>query len=388
MNESSRDLIRQNQLVETLIAPQPVVIGLEGGPCSGKTTLAEEVCSRSEADGRAVVVIPEAATIHISRLAALGKTMPEVIANRPAFLQLQRDILGTIIDNISRAKLGAAGTDTIILVDRPDVGGYITSEEYKTVLEDVGQTMPPIHSLVDKLIFLPSVATESPERYAALQGTNTARYETSAEVAAAVGAANLRAIKTHPELYVAWGGSFPDKVRSLAAMILSPEIEGEIKQAVPNEAAETFLGESSNKGNLLNTMEITQSYYKSRFSNYRLRTSRGDDGFVHRYFTVKQGEGVFRNELQRSLDENQYQLLARGQRVGRVLHKLRHVILDDEDVVGKRRLWFADKYTGPYLSEWHFETGVDTRAEAQALQVAYAGTRRAVIESAKALIFK
>jgi hypothetical protein len=380
---------KQRELLEELMAPQPVVIGLEGGPCSGKTTLTNEIAAQAERLDRPFVALPEAATHHIEKVMAEGKTIPELAAHdRPGYLEFQRDVLRTIVTNIERAKTVHAGTNAILLIDRPDIGAYVTPDEYRQVLDELGYAKAPIHALVDKLVFLPSVASEQPALYADLRTTNRARYETSADEAAAVCAANLRAVQTHPELEVAWGGEFTEKIKHLAAMVLQPELEGEIKQGVPNADAEAFIRKAIQNGNLLNILTIGQSYHDLGGQEFRLRQSSGDDGGMHYYLTIKTGEGAFRHELQRALAEDEYELLQRAKRIGNALLKLRHVVLDDADESGRRRLWFADRYIEPELPEWHFETEVKDDTELEELTARYGTARRRVTESAKALIFK
>lgn len=380
---------RQQELLEELMAPRPIVIGLEGGPCSGKTTLTNEIALQAEVLDRPFAALPEAATHHIEKIMAAGKTIPDLaVYDRRGYLEFQKDVLGTIIGNIERAKTVHAGTDAILLIDRPDIGAYVTAEEYGQVLGQLGHAQVPIHTLVDRLIFLPSVASEQPELYAELRGGNAARYETSAEEAAAVCAANLAAVRTHPELEIAWGGEFSEKIRHLAALVLQPELEGEIKQGVPNGEAEAFIRDAEARGNLINTLAMTQSYHELGGQEFRLRRSKGEDGSLHYFFTVKTGEGAFRHELQRGLSEEEYELLRRAKRIGNALLKLRHVVLDDADETGRRRLWFADRYTQPELPDWHFETEVKDEAELQMLTARYRATRYRVVESAKALIFK
>jgi thymidylate kinase len=381
-NTDVRDLLEQLQ------APQSVVIGLEGGPCSGKTTLCNLLAEQAGELGRPFAALPEAATVHIEQLMARGETVPGLAQyNRPAYLQFQQDIVRTVAGNIQRAKAAFAGTDAVILVDRPDIGAYITRDEYRQVLDEVGLDQPPLHGLIDKLIYLPSVASEEPARYALLRGNNEARYETTAESAAAVCAANLQAVRMHPELHMEWGGDFQQKIRRLAAFILQPELEKEMKQAVPDQVAREFVAAAERDGRLLNVLDITQQYHQLNGQEFRLRTTTDPDGLLHRYFTVKSGEGITRRELQRSLTAEQHELLAHTPQLGNTLYKRRHVVLDEADAAGRRRLWFADEYTQPSLPDWHFETDIEDEAEVSELTVLYGATRRLVNSSAKALIF-
>lgn len=135
-------------------------------------------------------------------------------------------------------------------------------------------------------------------------------------------------------------------------------------------------------------MAIEQSYHRARDQEFRLRRSVGDDGLPYWHFTIKTGEGAFRQELQRSLTAEEYKLLRRSQQIGKTLLKSRHVVLDEADTDGKRRLWYADRYLSPPLDEWHFETEVHDEYEIAELTVLYGAARRRITEGAKTLIFK
>lgn len=378
--------LTQTQLIERLLEPQPTVIALEGGPCSGKSTLAREVEHQSAGFDRPIVVLPEAATEHITALDAQGISPAHLLEHdRPGWVAFERDVLGTIFARIRRALETYSGMDAIILADRADIQTYVTSEEHRQVLADIGETARPLDTLVDSVVFLPSVASESPEKYMELQATNGARYESSPESAAAVCAANLRAVGTHPEIEVAWGGDFETKIRRLAHAILHPEQENEIKQGVSGEQATVYVENARKAGNLLNIITMRQTYHQLGDTNFRLRASRTADGQTYYHFSVKAGEGEFRTELRRSLDYDAYLTLKAVPQRGKTLLKTRHVVLDPADSTGKRRLWYADRYDAPATSEWHFETGVETPEEVDELNVLYAGLRRQIQGTAQML---
>lgn len=376
----------QTELLERLLEPRPTVIAAEGGPCSGKSTLAREVERQSAEFGRPVEVLPEAATEHLTILEAKGISPSYLMQHdRPGWVAFERDVLGTIYSRIRGALDAHAGTDAIILADRADIRSYVTTEEHRQVLADLGEGARPLDSLVDAVVFLPSVASEVPGKYRELQKTNGARYESSAEEAAAVSDANLRAVGTHPELEVAWGGDFQAKIKRLARMILHPEEENEIKQGVPDEQARAYVNQASRAGNLLNIITMQQSYHRLGDTDFRLRASRTADGQIFRHFSVKTGEGAFRTELRRTLDRETYLTLRTAPQLGQTLLKTRHVVLDPVDSSGKRRLWYADKYESPDLSEWHFETGVENQAEIDELNMLYDGLRRQIHGTAQML---
>lgn len=370
-------------LLEELMQPTPKVAVIEGGPCSGKSTLLTALGTKASALGQPLVVIPEAASEYIAGLQAEGRDMKDLMENdRPAYLQLESDILGTTVARIEAARLKHVGTDSVVVVDRADIGSYVTDNEYQQILAGLKLDRPPIYSLADKVIFLPSVANENPELYAKLVSTNPARYEASAAEAARVSDANLAAVASHPELEVAWGGDFDAKIGRLVLALLQPELEGEVKLAVPALAAEQYIREARQRGDKLNVMTITQSYHELAGQEFRLRLT--DSAYRHYHLTIKTGSGAVRQELQRSLTLEQYKLLKHARQIGQTLVKQRHVVLDPPEADGHRRLWFADNYAAPELPYWHFETEVADEAEASAVASSHPDRER-VTSSARAL---
>lgn len=343
------------QLLEHLLQPRPTVIGIEGGPCSGKTTLVERL--QASTGDRPLVVLPEAATEHIAKLAERGLTVPELAMNdRPGFLTFERDVLETIIDNIEQAQAQHAGTDAIIVADRCDIGAYLTDDEYQDILASLGRPLPPMLDLVDQLYYLPSVAIESPEKYDQLKTTNAARYETC-EQAQATCRANLAAVRRHPELHVAWGGDFETKIDHLVQSILAPENETELALEYHDASAITRdIRSAQHHGRLLAHSRIGQSYHQLDDREFRLRQVTTDRGEVLHFFTIKTGQGLTRHELQRRLTTNEYELLHQMPQVGNTLHKSRYEFLARHmlDSRGMRK-WTADHYDEPHLLRWQVE---------------------------------
>lgn len=366
--------------------PQPTVIGLEGGPCSGKTTLINRLQEEAAIGERQLVVLEEAATPHIAKLQAHGIDPADLAEHdRPGWLAFEKDVMRTIHDAIAGARDRYAGTPAIIVADRCDIGAYLTPEEHRQLVAELGYDEPPVTSLVDQLYFLPTVAREDPERYKQVRATNGARYE-DAEGAIATCQANLESVSTHPELHVAWGGEFRQKIERLTRQILQPETEGEIKFGVPERLAEKRLQTAVQDGRALTMAQIQQSYHRLDGREFRLRAMVGKDARPHYFFTVKTGSGAFRQELQRNISASEYQLLAQAERIGNVLHKVRYSFLDPDVSLG-RRLWYADRYLQPDIAEWHLETDVHDRHEYEALAFAYRGLYRRIAGSAKSLIF-
>lgn len=373
---------QQRELLEKLLQPQPTVIAIEGGPCGGKSTLLAEVERQAEESKRPVVIVHEVATPHIGELRKKGISVPELAQNnRPEYVQFQQGILEGIVAEIESKKAEYQGTNTIIIMDRCDIGAYVTPDEHKRILKNMGKEVAPLHEYVDQVYYLPSVACEDSAKYAALKNTNTKRYE-DAEAAIATCQANLWSVAAHPELHVAWGGDFGEKMRRIARSILQPELEGEIKQAVSHPDAVGILSESE----VLCMHGIYQSYHKLDGQEFRLR-QQTSLGARHFFLTIKHGTGALRTEIQRSITAEEYGLLRQSPQLGNELYKTRYTFLDSADREGRRRMWTADTYEWPAIPQWHFETDVETEVEADELSLLYEGTRRRITTSAKDLIY-
>lgn len=372
--------------IENHIQQQAVVIGFEGGPCGGKTSLLENVRKTAEQLGKTVLIIPETASIFIESLSSSGKNIADLATrDRPAYLEFQEKIVRTIFDKIETAKTQLSGSNAVIVIDRPDIGAYVTKEEYRRILQSIGRDKSPIHSHIDKLIYLPSVATTNPALYDELRHNNRSRYETSAEEAKSVCARNLEAVRTHPELEIAWGGDFGQTIKRLTDFVLNPHTESEIKQHVGSVDAEAYLDEANERKNLLHTMHIRQSYHQYQDRDFRLRRTACEDGVIHHHLTIKTGGGITRTEHQINIPEETYYELSEHKLIGRAIQKFRHIILDLPDRTNARRMWYADKYHEPFVPDWYFETSVFDETEASKLDMSYPHRHR-VVEDTKTLV--
>lgn len=375
---------KQQEILERVLQPQPTLIAIEGGPCGGKSTLLAEIERQAATIDRPIVIIPEVATPKIKEWEyKTGKKIPSLARyERAEYLRFQQDILEGIIAQIAEKQIEYAGTDAIIIIDRCDIGAYVTATEHEAILQNIGKGTSPLHERVDRVYYLPSVAREDREKYALLKHTNAGRYE-DAEAATATCEANLQAVAGHPELHVAWGGDFAEKMKRVTHSILQPELEGEIKQSIVHPDAVDLLGESE----VLCMHGITQSYHELGGQEFRLR--KQTNLAAHHYFlTIKQGAGPLRTEIQRRLTSEEYGLLREAPRIGNELYKTRYTFLDAvADDQGRRRLWTADTYEKPYITRWHLETDIETPTEADELDVLYAGIRQRITTTARDLIF-
>lgn len=363
METLSPERTEQQELINDLLQPQPTVIGIEGGPCGGKTTLQDYI--HSMAGERPVYTLPEAASEHINALAERGINFGDLAQNnRPLFIDTEAKILRTIVDNIETAKQRYSGTPAIIVADRCDIGAYVRRDEHKGLLKSIGLTMPPMLSHVDQLHYLPSVARLNPALYDTLKSTNQARYESSSR-AAVVCALNQAAVARHPEFHITYGGNFNESMAKLAKKILEPESERELKvQPTQQDSVQRFLADSEH----LEESDIEQSYHESDNYTFRLRKTVTSLGETLLSFTVKTGVGVERQELQRILEPDEFDLLRECKQLGKLIMKQRTTILKEDPLESdQKRLWAVDRYYDRRLPEWNLETDVADEQEAQAV---------------------
>lgn len=156
------------------------VVGLEGGPCSGKTTAMEHLVQIGEQRGTEVVTIPETATEMIVALGSLGLTIADIKQDQHCWYGFQKELQQRNVQKILDAK-SIAGKDALIVHDRPDSSSYISPEEHQQICTELGFDQNPTYSLVNKIIFIHSMASTNPVRYERLHRSNAARFETLEE---------------------------------------------------------------------------------------------------------------------------------------------------------------------------------------------------------------
>jgi hypothetical protein len=334
-----------HEVLNRLLTPQPTVIGIEGGPCGGKTTLVEKLVKEARELGRNVVVLEEVAGEFINALPGGAKEFAYILENdRPRFIEIEIAILNKIIEKIKNALEEHEGTDTLILADRSTVKPYLTAEENEEVLAAIGYNQSPHVSLVHTMVYLPSVARESREKYEELKATNSARYETS-DVAIQVCTANFDAVKDHPELHVLWGAPFDEKIAEAVELIFNPtrEIEAKFEPSV-HGAVEAMLETKLESGEYITSAAIEQSYHILDDTEYRLRKNTNENGAVVYYCSFKEVlSSDEKEEKRQAISRKDYEILAEQTCIGR-LEKTRHSFFHTDEGTGKRRVWVADEY--------------------------------------------
>ncbi len=365
-----------HEVLERLKAPQPIVVSPEGGPCSGKTTWVEHAIAYGQKIGKNVVVLEEAAGKHINALPGGAEEFVHYLQNdRARFVEIEIAILTDIIESIKAARETYKNTDTLIITDRASIKAYVSDEEYQVILEAVGHLQSPHVSLVDIMIYLPSVVRESEEKYEELKRTNSARYET-AEEARRVCEANFEAIKDHPELHVFWGGSFEDKILSATELVMNPTREIEAKfEAVKDSAVESMLEAKLEAGDYITSARIEQSYHVLGDIEYRLRKNTNENGAVVYYCSFKTIiSSDEKQEVRQTISQADYELLAQETCIGR-LEKTRHSFFHTDESTAKKRVWVADEYN--YEERlWNLEIEVSSIEELEAIELPTPGLER------------
>jgi len=322
-NQSKYDY--QREVFHRIISPQPTVIAIEGGPCSGKTTLLNELGRISENYPRPIILIPEVATEHLANLAQSGIEFVNLMNNdHPAFIEFETNILRSIIETISTAKDQYAGSDAIIVVDRVDIKPYLSHKDFELIKQSLDLSVSPVLGMADKIIYLPTVAKTSSETYEALVATNSTRYE-DADQAIATCDRNLASASINPEFSVYADHDFQTRIDNALHDILNPEQETETKFKCIDDI--DFSQCQNQIGNLtkqyLNRIDIYQSYHQIDEIDYRLRRGKIADQYFY-HLAIKQGEGETRRELRRNLSEEEYKTLYRGPHIiERNQHKTR-----------------------------------------------------------------
>lgn len=367
---------RAYEIIERLKAPQPIVVSPEGGPCSGKTTWVEHAIAYGQQIGRNVVVLEEAAGKHINALPGGAEEFVHYLQNdRARFVEIEIAILTDIIESINAARETYKGTDTLIITDRASIKAYVTDEEYEVILDAVGHLQSPHVSLVDILIYLPSVVRESKEKYEELKRTNSARYET-AEEAQRVCEANFESIKDHPELHVFWGGSFEEKIMSATELVMNPTRELEAKfEPATHGAIESMLEAKLEAGDYITSAVIEQSYHVLGDTEFRLRKNTNENGAVAYYCSFKTViSDSEKQEVRRTITAEEYEVLQSVPCIG-MLEKTRHSFFHTDSSTGKKHVWVADEYN--YEDRfWNLEIEVSNAEELELIELPTSGLER------------
>ncbi len=325
MNEELGD-IKINALIDSLNAPSPIVVALEGGPCGGKTSVMYELEKIQDSLPRDLVLLDEVATKNIAKDFDTKRSVMDLsINNRQDYISFQSQILKDIVNGIFESKKSLEGKDSIIVTDRADIGAYVEYNEYQFILNQLGYAKPPILDMVDKVIYLPTLAKLDPGKYLEKYQSNTSRYENSIAQAVETCDRNLIYVSRHPELSIHTNKDFKALVKDVISEILNPEAEIEAKY-IPlkfkdNSEIKRYLDNRCLK--LLGSIAIKQSYHISEGQEYRLRQVTAPINENSYFYSTKTTEGSVRREHRRIIDNATYTGLRKAPMLGE-LNKTRY----------------------------------------------------------------
>lgn len=156
------------------------IICLEGGPCSGKSSVMAAL--QADAYPKPIVFVPEFATSISVELQEKGLDYPTLAANdRAEYLRYQQRIVGGYIGRITAARAEMEESGGIVVTDRGVAGvrAYVTETEWRDLTISCG-TSPEdiIHDFADTVVFLGSLAVSNPAKYERMKQSNPIRTET------------------------------------------------------------------------------------------------------------------------------------------------------------------------------------------------------------------
>ena len=280
-------------------------IVVTGGPCAGKTTAFSWIQNAFSERGYTVLFVPETATELIT-----GGVIP---SNCRSGLDFQRFLMNLQLEKekiFDRAAENQLSDKVLVVCDRglPDAGAFMTDEEYRTVLCELGKTEVQARDGYDAVFHLVTAAKGAVSYYTT--ANNTARTETPQQ-AAAVDDRLISSWTGHPHLRVIDNSTdFEGKMKRLIAEILVVLGEPE-----PLEIERKFLIEYPDIAMLENDpncrrVEIVQTYLKSKAEEEVRIRRRGNGGSFIYYKTVKRRvSDVKRIEIEERLSQSEYELL-------------------------------------------------------------------------------
>lgn len=374
-HHSPKELQAQSlEIIRQLQRPRPTVIGIEGGPCGGKSSAINHIQREANIAGTPCIVIPEVATEVLNALELQGDDIAKLAReDRLAFLELEKAIMVGIKERVTAARTSLVGTDGRIILDRTTIRPYVTRDEYATILSDPLMEGFDPQSVIDKMIYLPSIAQFDTERYEQLKLTNPTRYETAVQ-AKVTCKSNLSAIRTHPELHVVTNDDFSKVLSDVAKIALhDDEFEGKWQPGdigpSQTKGMRVILSDKAVKGELLDVSVIEQSYHHVGMLTFRLRHIKSFSDTERFIFTIKNGSGQTRTESSRTITAAEYGLLySTSPLLGR-LQKYRTSFLDDW------RVWVADYVPAlPEGQQWFIETETATAGDLKGLRPSFMTT--------------
>ena len=308
---------------------------LTGGPCGGKTAALPLLKAALEAEGLAVFVGEEIATL-------LMQEGLDPAKDKNAF---QRQVLARTLQREAALTEAAApyGEKAVLLLDRglADPAAYTPAAVYEAHLAEAGLTRVSARDRYDGVFHMETAAAGKGYTLA----TNAIRTETP-DQALALDGATLDAWVGHPHLRVIpAGGAFEAKAARLIA-----EVKGLLGIPAPREIERRFLIKRP-EDNLLaslphaRTVDITQTYLRLPDGSFSRLRSRGEGEDRIYIETLKRRlTDATREETERRLTREEYEeLLAFADPARRPIVKQRTCLIWQDQVFELDRFPFWQK---------------------------------------------
>lgn len=277
-------------------------IVLTGGPCGGKSTAIEKINKYFTPRGYTVISVPETATELISNgIAPWNCKNPYEFQTILMTLQLKKEELAL------RAAKGMNKDKILMIYDRGmlDNKGYVTSEEFSSLMKDFNTNEVYERDKYDAVIQLVSAAKGAPEAYTT--DNNPARKDMLKE-AEELDDKMIDAWTGHPHFRVVDNSTdFEEKInrviKEIALFIGEPE-PYEIERKFVIKYPDINMLESISN---CTKVEISQTYLRSYDDSERRVRARGINGFYMYYLTEKRNiTPEKRIEFERRIDEREY----------------------------------------------------------------------------------
>ncbi len=356
--------------METLVSPEeerarlleevfkrPIVIGVEGGPCSGKTTFVESL--KNVQGDRPIIILPETATLIAQGYRDMGLEILDksVTGNKGSasvtMRQFATECLTGSLRQIQDAKSAYYGTGAVIVADRVDCGDcYIDDGDYQNICRQFGVHHRSSYDLIDKILYFPTIAHKDVGAYERLKATNPIRRETAQQAIAACDS-TFEAVKDCPELHYIDLGDFESSLEAATQYVLNPEKEHEKGGYLTSDTAQE-LRAKLHYSRRLGRSYIKQSYHTVAGVGYRVREETTDRFTFppRQVVTVKDPKDFI--EKQRLITWNEAVTLKREPEC--CLAKVRERYLYTDPETGATDVWCLDEIkVGNNNTVWAFE---------------------------------
>jgi len=334
----------EQEKIEKLIEleQQPMVIGIEGGPCGGKTTFVESL-EAFETD-KPIIILPEAATRVAGEYQKNGiDVMKRMKTDEQLFIRFETDVQDLTDYQIERARNKYFGTGAVIVSDRVDIGGYIDMAKYLQILERAGRSQPGMFDNVDQILYFPTVARKDPAAYMRLRESNPIRKETAQE-AVAVCDRLMASVSRHPEFHYLDAGDFKSTLSAARGYIFNRDHKYKRSGCLIGDYGQVdrLIARKVNGGLMLGTSEVYQEFTELEGGwKYKLKCELLDSSHSFCRRSVQFRDPYRGQEIDRTISRQDY-LQLKGEDSKDEVAKIRHKFLHTDEASGVTDIWILE----------------------------------------------